>query len=107
MRRSKTNSFIIELRLKICSKTEQKLLARFQAGRQLYNACLSEAMTRMNLVKNSDAYICAKSLPKGKSTTLAFKEAREVYRYSEYKLHSFAQSNLQIYQLSTSALDEL
>jgi putative transposase len=49
MRRSKTNSFIIELRLKICSKTEQKLLARFQAGRQLYNACLSEAMTRMNL----------------------------------------------------------
>ncbi len=90
MRRSQTASFITELPLVVDSKTEKKLLAKFQAGRQLYNACLHEAMVRMNLVKNSDAYIKAKKLALGKARTTAFKEARKVYRYSEYELHSFA-----------------
>ncbi len=90
MRRSHSASFITELPLIVDSKTEKKLLAKFQAGRQLYNACLTEAMVRMNLVKNSDAYIKAKKLPKGKTRTAAFREARSAYRYSEYELHSGA-----------------
>lgn len=90
MRRSLTSSFVTELPLVVDSKTEKKLLAKFQAGRQLYNACLHEAMARMNLVKNSDAYIHAKKLPKGKARATTFKEARSAYRYSEYELHSFA-----------------
>ena len=90
MRRSQTSSFITELSLVVDSQTEKKLLARFQAGRQLYNACLHEAMVRMNLVKNSSAYNKAKKLPKGKVRNSAFKEARSAYRYSEYELHSFA-----------------
>ena len=90
MRRSQTSSFITELPLVVNSQAEKELLARFQAGRQLYNACLHEAMVRMNLVKNSDAYSKAKKLPKGKARTAAFKEARDRYRYSEYELHSFA-----------------
>ena len=90
MRRSQSSSFITELPLVVDSLTEKNLLARFQAGRQLYNACLHEAMVRMNLLKNSDAYIKAKKLPKGKARTAAFKEARSAYRYSEYELHSFA-----------------
>ena len=90
MGRSKTSSFITELPLVVDSQTEKKLLAKFQAGRQLYNACLHEAMVRMNLVKNSDAYTEAKKLPKGKARTIAFSEARKAYRYSEYELHSFA-----------------
>ncbi len=106
MRRSQTTSFVTELPLIVSSQTEKKLLARFQAARQLYNACLHEAMIRMNLVKNSDAYIEAQKLPKGKARTtageikaagnpqpraLAFTEARKAYRYSEYELHSFAE----------------
>lgn len=90
MRRSQTNSFITELPLTVDSKTEKILLARFQAGRQLYNACLHEAMVRMKLVKSSDAYDKAKKLHKGKARTAAFSEARNTYRYSEYELHSFA-----------------
>ena len=90
MRRSQSSSFITELPLVVDSLTEKNLLARFQAGRQLYNACLHEAMVRMNLLKNSDAYIKAKKLPKGKARNAAFKEARAAYRYSEYELHSFA-----------------
>ncbi|MGL4879852.1 MAG: RNA-guided endonuclease TnpB family protein, partial [Waterburya sp.] len=90
MRRSQTASFITELPLVVDSKTEKKLLAKFQAGRQLYNACLHEAMVKMKRVKNSDAYIRAKKFPKEKAKTAAFKEARSAYRYSEYELHSFA-----------------
>ena len=90
MRRSQTSSFITELPLVVDSQTEKKLLARFQAGRQLYNACLHEAIVRMNLVKNSGAYSKAKKLPKGKVRTTAFQKAREAYRYSEYELHYFA-----------------
>ena len=89
-RRSSTKSFITELPLVVDSLTEKKLLSRFQAGRQLYNACLSEAETRMKLVKQSDAYNYAKTLAKGKARNEAFKKARSVYRYSEYELHSYA-----------------
>lgn len=90
MRRTKTPSFITELPLVINSKTDRKLLSKFQAGRQLYNACLNEAEARMKLVKQSDAYQYAKTLPKGKARNSAFKKARSAYRYSEYELHSYA-----------------
>lgn len=89
MAKSKTPSFIVEIPLKVDSSQESELLSRFQAGRQLYNACLNEAMIRMELVKNSVAYNEAKKLSKGKEKTDAFKEARSAYRYSEFDLHSY------------------
>ena len=42
MRRSQTASFVTDLPIVVDSKTEKKLLAKFQAGRQLYNACLTQ-----------------------------------------------------------------
>lgn len=90
MPRSKTPSFVTDIPLVVDSATEKELLSRFQAGRQLYNACLNEAMARMNLVRGSEAYQSARKLPKGKLRTEAFSEARKAYRYSEYDLHSFA-----------------
>lgn len=92
MARSRTPSFVIDIPLVVDSATEAELLSRFQAGRQLYNACLNEAMTRMELLRQSDAYQSARNLPKGKARTTAFSEARKGYRYSEYDLHSYAQS---------------
>jgi len=88
--KSKTPSFITEIKLKVSSEQERELLARFQAGRQLYNNCLNEAIKRMELLKNSDAYKQAKKMPKGKPRIDAFKEAKKQYRYSEYDLHSYA-----------------
>lgn len=90
MGRSKTPSFTVDIPLIVDSRAEAELLSRSQAGRQLYNACLSEAMVRMRLVRNSDAYQLARAMPKGKARTEAFSEARKAYRYSEYDLHSFA-----------------
>jgi hypothetical protein len=90
--RSKTPSFVTELPLVVDSKQEKELLARFQASRQLYNACLNEAITRMELVRKSDIYQAAKKIPKQQKKKLkeVFSKAREVYRYSDYDLQAYA-----------------
>jgi len=90
--RSTKSSFITEIPLIVNSKQEAELLSRFQAGRQLYNACLNEAMKRLELIRNSEPYKTAREIPKTKKKerSEAFKKAREQYRYSEYDLHSFA-----------------
>ncbi|WP_414584242.1 RNA-guided endonuclease TnpB family protein [Scytonema sp. PCC 10023] len=92
MARSITPSFITEIPLIVDSKQEAELLSRFQAGRQLYNACLNEAMKRLELVRNSELYKTARKISRTqkKERSEAFKKAREQYRYSEYDLHAFA-----------------
>jgi len=90
--RSKTTSFITEIPLIVDSKQDAELLSRFQAARQLYNACLNEAMVRMNLLRNSDAYKAAKKIPRDnpKERQKAFGEARKQYRYSDYDIQAYA-----------------
>lgn len=92
MARSKTASFITELPLIVDSKQDAELLSRFQAARQLYNACLNEAMVRMSLLRNSDAYQAAKKISRDnhKERQEAFGEARKQYRYSDYDLQAYA-----------------
>lgn len=91
MARSKTPSFITELPLKVDSNQERRMLARFQAARQLYNACLNEALLRMSLVKNSEPYQQAKNMRGGDKKRRAelFAQARKQYRFSEYDLGDF------------------
>jgi putative transposase len=90
MTKSTTPSFITTIPLVVTSQSESELLSRFQAGRQLYNACLNEAMVRMRLVLKSSQYQLAKKLPKGKVRTDGFAAARIQYRYSEYDLQAYA-----------------
>ncbi len=91
MARKTTPSFITEIPLTVDSKQESELLSKFQAGRQLYNACLNEAMVRMELVCNSSAYIAAKKISRTekKQRSDAFSEARKPYRYSDYDLQAY------------------
>jgi putative transposase len=88
----KTSTFITEIPLKIDSDQESELLSRFQAARQLYNACLNEAMVRMNLLRNSETYQSAKKISREEKTqrSQAFKSARQSYRYSDYDIQSYA-----------------
>lgn len=74
------------------SKQDAELLSRFQAARQLYNACLNEAMVRMELLRNSDAYKAAKKIPREQKSerNLAFGDARKQYRYSDYDIQAYA-----------------
>lgn len=100
MPKSKTPSFVTELPLVVSSQTDKELMARFQGGRQLYNACLAEAMVRVNLIKSSEIYQKALSIPrtvkKGKKSIpnserkKLFKEAWKKYRFSDYELQAFA-----------------
>ena len=63
-RRPRTPSFVCEVPLRVPSHEERVLLARLQAARALYNACLGEALRRWRLVKESRAYQQARRLPK-------------------------------------------
>ena len=92
MARKTTPSFITEIPLKVDSKQERELLARFQAGRQLVNACLNEALIRMNMVRNSEPYQKAKNISRNnlQQRKELFKLARHQCRFTEYDLHSFA-----------------
>ena len=93
MARSTTPSFITELPLRVDSKLDKQLSARFQAGRQLYNACLNEALIRMELVCNSEPYQRAKRLNREKHKKQRkelFKEARKQARFSDYELQAFS-----------------
>lgn len=67
-----------------------ELEKRFRAGQQCYNACLSEALRRAELMRNSKLWQSAVRLPKGKERSDAFNAAREEYGLrGEYSLQSF------------------
>ena len=92
MVKAKTYSFITEVPLVVDSFLERKLEARFQAARQLYNACLNEALRRLERVRKSRPYLTAKALSrtKKKERRELFKQARDDAQFSEYSFHSFA-----------------
>ncbi|XWK85928.1 MAG: transposase [Phormidium sp.] len=88
--KTKTLTFIVEIPLVVSSKDLGVLSSRFEAGRQLYNACLGEAMRRLKLVEQSRKYQAAKKLKKGSKERInAFKKANELQKYSEYDLHKY------------------
>jgi hypothetical protein len=66
MTKSTTPSFITTIPLVVTSRDEAELLSRFQAGRQLYNALLNEAIVRMRLVQKSRHWY-VQLINKGKS----------------------------------------
>ena len=56
MPKAKTPSFILELGLEVNAHEEAGLNKRFEAARQLYNACLDEAKQRLDLLRQSKAF---------------------------------------------------
>jgi transposase len=69
-------------------------LARLEAARQVYNACLGESLKRLALLRQSKAYQAARKLPQGpkkaKARALAFREANAAAGFREYDLHAYA-----------------
>jgi putative transposase len=96
MPKAKTPSFILELGLETSHHDETELNARFEAARQLYNACLGEALRRLELLRQSKEYQHTRSMPKtinGKSNrerTEAFKRLNAHFGFSEYDLHAYS-----------------
>jgi putative transposase len=90
MNKTRTDSFIVELPLRSSPTEEKRLLARLEAARQVYNACLGESLKRLNLLRQSKAYQAARKMPKGKARTRAFREANAAIGFREYDLHTYA-----------------
>ena len=97
MGRAKTDSFIVELPLRVSPTEEQCLLARLEAARQVYNACLGESLKRLDWLRQSKAYQAARQMPTGQrdapaaqARAQAFRQAHAAVGFREYDLHAYA-----------------
>lgn len=90
MPRSHTPSFVVELPLKVSPCEEKKILRAFEAGRYLYNACLSETLKRLTLMGQARAYKLAISKDKKGQRGLAFKELRERFKFKDSSIQAYA-----------------
>ena len=89
---TRTPSFVCEVPLRMSPAQERTLLARLEAARQVYNACLGEARRRARLVRESKAFQHARSMPRDNPARQAhFAQARAQHSCSEYALHTYAQ----------------
>jgi len=95
MPRKTTPSFILELGLETSPHEKSELNVRFEAARQLYNACLDETKRRLELLRQSKEFQQARKMPKtinGKSNkerTEAFKALNTKFGFSEYSIHLY------------------
>ena len=99
--RTQTESFICELPLRLSGADKRVLSVRFDTARQAYNACVSEGLRRLALLRQSRAYQDARALPKGekgsaaaKARAAAFRQANEQTGFREYDLHAWAAERL-------------
>lgn len=84
-------SFVCEVPLRVSCAQETGLSVRFEAARQVYNACLTEALRRLDLVRQSKPYRMARSLPAGHLRRKAlFAEARGRYGFKDSALQHYA-----------------
>jgi len=96
MGKSKTPTFILELALDTSPHDEAELNARFEAARQLYNACLDEALLRLDLLRQSKEFQYAKRMPKtvngkrNRGRTEVFKALNDKFGFSEYSIIIYA-----------------
>ena len=88
--KSKTPSFVLELPLNTNPVQESTILVRLDAGRQLYNACLGEALKRLNLIRQSKEFQRIRTLPKGDNRNEAFNALNKEFGFREYDIHHYA-----------------
>src|SRR5215472_16675916 len=88
----RTLSFVCEVPLRVRPHEEHMLLARLEAARQVYNACLGEARKRVRLVRESKAFQQARTFSRDNpERTPLFRAAREQHAFSDYALQASAQ----------------
>ena len=98
--RAKTPTFIAEFQLCATPADERALRIRLDAGRNIYNAALGEALRRLDLMRESKAHQAACKLPRGNKTTPegkalkrarddAFAAARDHYQFDKIDIVKF------------------
>ena len=94
MKKSKTQTFLLELPLIVADGQAKRLRAHLEAARQLYNALLGEALGRLQGMRHDPAWQAARALPRSRKQErhAAFSQLRQHYGFSEYALHDYAKS---------------
>ncbi len=96
MRPDTTPSFITELPLKTTPVHESTILVRYDAGRQVLNACIREGQERLALIRQSKDFQEIQKLPKtidggqNKERTEAFKQLNKKHGFTDYDLQHYA-----------------
>ena len=90
MPKETTPSFVVELHTQTTSADERDLLVALEAGRMLYNACIGEALKRLDLMRESKTYAKVRKIRKIEDRTKAFKALREQYGFKDSAIQSFA-----------------
>jgi hypothetical protein len=87
-----TPTFLLELPLEVNAGQAKRIRGHLEAGRQLYNAVLSEGQRRLRRMRADQAWQAARALPRTRKQerAAAFRALREHYGFSEYALHECA-----------------
>jgi len=90
-KKAKTRSptFLLELPLQVSAGQAARLHGHLEAGRQFYNAVLSEGQRRLRAMRADPAWQVARAIPRARKQdrSAAFQRLREQYGFSEYALH--------------------
>lgn len=92
-RRKKTPSFVAEFPLRTTAADERELTIRFEAARQIYNACLDEALRRLALMRESKAWRAARKISKKKKKERrdAFDTVVKAFEYTSASIQKHAE----------------
>ena len=94
--KEKQPTFVLELPL-VANPHESRVLAvRFEAGRQLYNAVLGEALRRLDLMKESRYWAFARKMPTGAPKSPARQERAWFFSWVAFRAN-FTDASLQSY----------
>src|SRR5258708_9188376 len=90
--KQKTPTFLLELPLAVEAGQAGRLRGHLEAGRQFYNAVLSEGQRRLRRMKADPAWQAARAIPRThtQERRAAFSALRERHGFSEYAFHELA-----------------
>ncbi len=90
--RRTTPTFFLELPLRVNEGQAKRLRGHLEAGRQFYNAVISEGQRRLRTMRADAHWQQARALPRSQNAAraAAFSALRQNYGFSEYGLHAYA-----------------
>jgi hypothetical protein len=88
----KTPTFLLELPLQVEAGQAKRIRGHLEAGRQFYNAVLSEGQRRLRRMQADPAWQEARAIPRTQKQErrAAFSALRERHGFSEYAFHELA-----------------
>ena len=91
-RSQKTPTFLLELPLVVNAGQAKRIRGHLEAGRQFYNAVLSEGQRRLRRMQADPAWQEARAIPRThtQERRAAFSALRERHGFSEYAFHELA-----------------